>query len=83
MSTFTQAASIPEDGKNDFHPSRLLLSGTLRIDYGRTHGQPTEYNKVGKEDPAIWTHPFVADESSSTRQWFKGGNSGWVTPGKS
>jgi len=76
MATFTRAAMIPEDGLDNFHLSRILLSGTLRVDYARSHNQLTDYSKVEKNDPAIWTHPFVADESSLARQWFLGANGG-------
>jgi len=63
---------IPEDGLDDFHLSRLLLSRTLHVDYAQSHNQLTDYSKVDQNDPAVWTHPFITDKSSSARQWFLG-----------
>jgi len=74
MATFRQAAMIPKDGLDDFHLSHLLLSGMLRVNYAQSCNLPTNYSKVDKNDPAVWIHPFVTDESSSARQWFLGAN---------
>jgi len=76
MATFSQAAMIPQDSLNDFHLSCLLLSRMLHIDYAQSCNLPTDYSKVDKNDTAVWTHPFVTDESSSARQWFLGENGG-------
>jgi len=67
---------IPKDGLDDFHLSHVLLSGTLHVDYAQSHNQLTDYSKVEKNDPAIWTHPFITDKSSLARQWFLGANGG-------
>jgi len=76
MATFSRAAMIPKDGLDDFHLSRLLLSGMLRINYAWSCNQPTNYSQVDRNNPAVWTYPFVTDESSLARQWFLGENGG-------
>jgi hypothetical protein len=81
MATFKDFAGVPEDGLDDFHPSRTMLSATLRIDLARKAGAPTDYASIGPYDPALWAHPMVADESSTTRKWFTEKSNGRNTPG--
>jgi hypothetical protein len=82
MATFNDLTSIPEDGNNDFHPSKTMLSTTLWIDIAHKTGVLTNYSVIGKYDPALWAHPLVADEASSTRKWYTGTTNGRSTPGK-
>lgn len=82
MDTLNELGKVPDDGEDDFHPSRTILSATLRIDIARKTGAPTDYSAISQYDPALWAHPLVADESSRTRKWFTGKPSGRSTPGK-
>jgi len=67
---------ILEDGLDNFHLSHLLLSGMLCVYYAWSHKLLTNYSKVDKYDPAVWTHLFISKESSLARQWFLGANEG-------
>jgi hypothetical protein len=72
-----RVAEVPEDKKNDFFPSCLLLSTTIHIDKAIKDNIPTNYLAISWNDPEVTHHPMVA--KGATKTWYK---SGQVTPGK-
>jgi hypothetical protein len=77
LSTLYRVAEVPEDDKEDFYPSRLLLSATIQVDKGINDQIPTNYHAISRRDEQVTYHPMVVDEGA-TRNWWE---SGRVTPG--
>jgi hypothetical protein len=72
-------ANIGEGGpNNDFHPSRLLLSASIRIREAHEENAPTPFHLISREDDSIRRHPWVQG-NSPTADWFSRGRS---TPGE-
>ena len=72
-----RVAQVPEDDKDDFHPSHLLLSASIQVDVAQSSGQVTDYNMISQQYSEVWKHPMVEDESATSRWW----KSGRTTPG--
>jgi hypothetical protein len=81
MATFKDFTGVLEDGLGDFHPSQTMLSAMLCIDLAHKVGAPTNYASIGPYDPALWAHPMVVDESSTSWKWFMEKPNGRNTPG--
>jgi hypothetical protein len=82
VATSLRAQTVPEcdgEARFDFIPSRVLLSAALQLDRSQLERVDLDFSKIGRNDPLLWHHPMLADESSGTREWFKGGRQ---TPGE-
>ena len=72
------ASDVGEGGPDDdFFPSRLLLSASIRVREAQMRHEDTEYPLVSRADDAIQRHPWV-QEPGPTRTWCQGGRG---TPG--
>jgi hypothetical protein len=81
LATSLQAQNVPEcDGEAqfDFIPSRILMSAALWLDLSQGQGVDMNFWEIRRDDPMLWHHPMLSDESSSSREWFMQGRQ---TPG--
>jgi len=74
------AVQIVSDGSpaEDFFPSRIFLSASVRLLEAQRDNVETSYTEVSRLDPAIERHPWLKDDSP-TAAWFSRGRS---TPGE-
>jgi hypothetical protein len=82
VATSLWAQTVPEcdgEARFDFIPSRVLLSAALQLDRSQLERVELDLGKIGRDDPLLWHHPMLTDESSGTREWFMGGRQ---TPGE-
>jgi hypothetical protein len=72
---------VPEcdgEGRFDFIPSRILMSAALQLDLSQAQGVGMNFREIRRDDPILWRHPMLSDETSSSREWFMQGRQ---TPG--
>ena len=62
----------------DFIPSHVLMSAALQLDLAQAQGVEMNFRKIRRDDPMLWHHPMLSDESSGSREWFMKGRQ---TPG--
>jgi hypothetical protein len=54
------------------------MSAALQLDLAQAKGLDIDFGKIRRDDPLLWHHPMLSDNSSGTREWFMTGRQ---TPG--